>query len=57
MDALYAHLFCSTVYVSPAVAQIPHINPINGNAPLAAVNGGTYTAEADLIGLGANYVF
>ena len=57
VDLLYAHLFCSTVYVSPAVAQIPHINPLNGNAPLEAVNGGTYTAEADLIGLGANYAF
>ena len=56
-DLLYAHLFCDTVYVSPAVAQIPHINPLNGNAPLVATNGGTYTAEADLIGLGANYIF
>ncbi len=56
-DALYAHLFCSSVYVPPAVAQIPHINPLNGNAPLEAVNGGSYSVEADLIGLGANYVF
>jgi long-chain fatty acid transport protein len=57
VDVLYAHLFCSTVYVSPNVAQIPHINPLNGNAPLEPVNGGTYSAEADLIGLGANYTF
>ncbi len=57
VDALYAHLFCSTVYVSPTAAQIPHINPLNGNAPLEPVNGGTYSAEADLIGLGANYTF
>ena len=57
VDLLYAHLFCSDVYVSPAVAQIPHINPLNGNAPLEPVNGGTYRAEADLIGLGANYAF
>jgi long-chain fatty acid transport protein len=57
VDVLYAHLFCSTVYVSPSVAQIPHINPLNGNAPLEPVNGGTYTAEADLIGLGTNYIF
>jgi long-chain fatty acid transport protein len=56
-DAVYAHLFCNTVYVSPTVAQIPHINPINGNAPLEPVNGGTYSAEADLIGIGANYLF
>jgi long-chain fatty acid transport protein len=57
VDLLYAHLFCSDVYVSPSVAQIPHINPLNGNAPLEPVNGGTYKAEADLIGLGANYAF
>ena len=56
-DAVYAHLFCSTVYVPPAEAQIPHINPLNGNAPLEAVNGGTYSAEADLIGVGLNYLF
>jgi long-chain fatty acid transport protein len=56
-DAVYAHLFCDSVYVSPSVAQIPHINPLNGNAPLVPVNGGTYTAEADLIGLGLNYLF
>jgi long-chain fatty acid transport protein len=57
VDLLYAHLFCNSVYVSPSVAQIPHINPLNGNAPLEPVNGGTYQAEADLIGLGANYAF
>jgi long-chain fatty acid transport protein len=56
-DAVYAHLFCSTVYVPPGQAQIPHINPLNGNAPLEAVNGGTYTAEADLLGVGLNYLF
>ncbi|HEY2517653.1 MAG TPA: outer membrane protein transport protein [Polyangiaceae bacterium] len=56
-DFLYAHLFCNSVYVSPSQAMIPHINPINGNAPLEPVNGGTYTAEADLIGLGVNYKF
>jgi long-chain fatty acid transport protein len=57
LDAVYAHLFCSTVYVPPTTAQIPHINPLNGNAPLEPVNGGTYSAEADLIGLGVNYLF
>lgn len=57
LDFTYAHFFCNSVYVAPSVAQIPHINPLNGNAPLEAVNGGTYNTEADLIGLGANYVF
>jgi long-chain fatty acid transport protein len=56
-DFVYAHLFCDTVYVPPSEAAIPHINPLNGNAPLQAINGGTYSAEADLIGVGANFLF
>jgi long-chain fatty acid transport protein len=57
IDALYARLLCDTVYVPPSQALIPHVNPINGNAPLEPVNGGTYSAEADLIGLGVDYKF
>jgi long-chain fatty acid transport protein len=56
-DALYAHLFASSVYVDPAQAQIGRINPIKGNAPFEPVNGGQYNATADLIGLGLNYKF
>jgi long-chain fatty acid transport protein len=54
-DVVYAHLFASTVVVDPKEAQIPRINPLKGNAPLEAVNGGTYSASADLIGVGLNY--
>jgi long-subunit fatty acid transport protein len=57
LDALYAHLFASSVYVDPHDAQIGRINPIKGNAPFEPVNGGTYSASADLIGLGLNYKF
>jgi long-chain fatty acid transport protein len=57
LDVVYAHFFCNSVYVAPTAAQIPHINPLNGNAPLVGVNGGSYSVEADLIGLGANYTF
>jgi long-subunit fatty acid transport protein len=56
-DAVYAHFFTQTVYVSPSAAQITRIDPLSGNAPFDPVNGGTYTAEADLIGVGFNYLF
>lgn len=56
-DALYGHVFAAEAVVSPASAQIPRINPLKGNAPLEAVNGGTYRASSDLIGLGLNYGF
>jgi long-chain fatty acid transport protein len=56
-DILYAHLFASSVHVDPHDAQIPRINPIKGNAPFEPVNGGQYSASADLIGLGMNYRF
>jgi long-chain fatty acid transport protein len=56
-DAVYGHTFASTTFVEPAEAKIPRINPLAGNAPLEAVNGGTYSAHADLIGAGMNYAF
>ncbi len=54
-DALYGHVFAKETYVSPSSAQIPRINPLKGNAPLEAVNGGTYRASSDLIGVGLRY--
>jgi long-chain fatty acid transport protein len=56
-DGVYAHLFASSVYVDAATAGLGRINPIKGNATFEPVNGGTYTASADLIGLGLNYTF
>ena len=57
LDAMFAHLFASSVTVSADEARIPRVNPIPGNAPLKAVNGGRYSVAADLIGVGANYKF
>ncbi len=57
LDGTFAHLFATTTTVTPEEAQIPRINPLKGNAPLEAVNGGTYSAAADLIGVGLNYTF
>jgi long-chain fatty acid transport protein len=56
-DAVWAHFFASSVQVAPDVARIVRVNPLKGNAPLEAVNGGSYHASADLIGFGLNYVF
>jgi long-chain fatty acid transport protein len=56
-DGVYAHTFAATVYVDPSIARIPRINPIDGNAPFEPVNGGTYSASADLFGVGFNYLF
>ena len=56
-DAVFAHVFAQTVYVDPNKAQIPRINPLPGNAPLEPVNGGTYAASANIVGVGLNYKF
>jgi hypothetical protein len=50
-------VFCNGVYVSPEQAQVPRINPLPGSAPLEAINGGSYSASANLVGLGATYKF
>lgn len=57
LDMTYAHLFASSVNVSPDEARVPRVNPIAGNAPFEAVNGGRYAASADLLGVGAQYTF
>jgi long-chain fatty acid transport protein len=56
-DGVWAHTFANTVYVDPSIAKIPRINPISGNAPFEPINGGTYSASADLFGVGLNYLF
>jgi long-chain fatty acid transport protein len=58
VDALYAHVFAFDKTVDPAAAAVPRVNPVQGN-PTAneAVNGGSYSARADVIGIGAQYRF
>ncbi len=56
-DAVFAHVFADSVWVDPNTAQIPRINPLPGHAPLEAVNGGYYSASANIIGVGLNYKF
>jgi long-chain fatty acid transport protein len=57
-DVLYGHVFASTVTVDPSVAAVPKVNPVQGNSVTPDyINGGTYTATADIWGVGLNYKF
>ena len=57
LDAMYAHVFEMGTYVDPAAAKIPRINPIAGNPSFEPVNGGWYSASANVVGVGLNYKF
>jgi long-chain fatty acid transport protein len=56
-DLMYAHVFAADVNVSPDAAKIPRISPIAGNATPESVNGGSYSASGNLLGVGAQYTF
>jgi len=57
-DAVYAHIFAADQDVSPAIAAVPAVNPDKGNPTATlAVNGGHYSARADVLGVGLNYRF
>ena len=44
--------------MNPAIATVPLINPVQGNpTQTQAINGGTYSARADVLGVGLNYKF
>lgn len=59
MDAMATMVFISSTTVSPAEAKAPRINPVKGNptSDPEAVNGGTYNAQALILGVGAQYKF
>lgn len=58
LDASYAHIFAPDVFVPPGDAKVHGVNIIRANptVPLA-VNGGTYTAAANIVGIGLAYQF
>jgi hypothetical protein len=57
-DAMFAHVFASDVTVDPAVAAVPKVNPVLGNAVASeSINGGTYSVSANVLGVGLNYKF
>ena len=58
LDAVYAHVFTGDATVDPAEAAVPRVNPVKGNPTAGeAVNGGLYSARADVVGVGVNYRF
>ena len=58
LDAVYAHVFASDTTVTPQEAAVPRVSPVKGNPTATeAVNGGTYSATADVLGIGLNYKF
>ncbi len=57
-DGVLAHVFASDVTVSPQEAAVPRVNPVKGNPTATpAVNGGSYSSRADVLGVGLQYVF
>jgi long-chain fatty acid transport protein len=58
LDAVLAHVFANDVTVTPQEAAVPRVNPVKGNpTATAAVNGGTYSARGDVLGVGVEYAF
>jgi len=58
LDGVLAHVFASDVTVTPQEAAVPRVNPVLGNpTQTAAVNGGHYSARADAVGVGMQYLF
>lgn len=55
-DAVYARVQGFDAFVPPADARSQRINPVHGNpTPIEAVNGGNYSASANVLGIGMNY--
>ncbi len=58
LDAALGHVFAADVTVTPQEAAVPRVNPVKGNpTATASVNGGTYSASADTVGVGMQYAF
>ncbi|APR81001.1 Long-chain fatty acid transport protein [Minicystis rosea] len=59
LDATYAHVFGMPVNVDPKDARIPLTSPVEANPPKnpTYINGGNYSARANVIGLGLAYTF
>ena len=56
-DAVLAHVFADGVTVAPTRRRSRASTRCPGNAPLEPVNGGTYAATANIVGVGLNYKF
>jgi long-chain fatty acid transport protein len=57
-DMVYARVVGIQATVDPAEAKIPRINPVHGYpTPVEAINGGKYSAGANVLGVGLQYKF
>lgn len=57
-DVTYAHVFGTTVDVPPDQARVPLLSPVAANqAEPHYINGGTYRARSNVLGLGFRYDF
>ncbi|MBI4956295.1 MAG: outer membrane protein transport protein [Myxococcales bacterium] len=58
-DLTYAHIFGLDVDVDPETAQIPLLTPVNANMPARphTINGGSYSANANILGVGLTHQF
>lgn len=59
LDATFAHIFPFDVAVAPESAAIAQVSPVTANPPKNpnTINGGFYSARANVIGLGMAYSF
>jgi len=58
LDAVAALVLLGSETVDPANARVPRVNPVAGNpTDTEAINGGTYSARAIILGTGAQYKF
>lgn len=57
-DIVAANVFSPDVMVDPGEARVPRVNPVQGNPTATeSVNGGRYSATANVLGVGLNYKF
>lgn len=58
MDGMAALALLDGTNVLPEEAQVPRINPVKGNPTATeAINGGSYSGRAIILGVGVNYKF
>lgn len=58
MDAVAALVMLGSTTVDPSEAMVPRVNPVKGNpTQTEAINGGSYSASALILGVGAQYTF
>lgn len=61
LDIVYAHTFAFATDVDPHAAAIEKVRVLRANAPppeqTVKINGGKYSAQADVIGVGLNWLY